>query len=146
MGWRQPEALGARALQDLLLRLRVPQSAPCPLSKSVKGKHEVDLVSHRSGGDTQCRRLVGGLVTAVLKEEDDSSSHRASPTPAPAGTQNDAGRFTLDRAMRSGMKASLSISGWVSMLCWSTLLVGCAGRRPSSADPAPTASLLSTVR
>jgi len=47
--------------------------------------------------------------------------------------------------MRSAMKASPAISGLVGLLCWSALLVGCAGRRPSSVDPVRPANLRSTV-
>lgn len=47
--------------------------------------------------------------------------------------------------MRSGVNASLSISGLVGILCWSALIVDCAGRRSSSIDPGRPASLRSTV-
>jgi len=43
------------------------------------------------------------------------------------------------------MNPSPSISSLVGLLCWSALLVGCAGRRPSSVDPVRPASLQSTV-
>jgi hypothetical protein len=43
------------------------------------------------------------------------------------------------------MKAPPSISGLVGLLCWSTLLVGCVGRRPNLVDPVGPASLRSTV-
>src|SRR5260370_30756024 len=47
--------------------------------------------------------------------------------------------------MRSGVNAPHSISGLVGLLCWSALLVGCAGRRPSPVDPVRPATLRTTV-
>jgi HEAT repeat protein len=43
------------------------------------------------------------------------------------------------------MKAAPAISGLVGLLCWSALLAGCAGRRPSSVDPVRPPNLRSTV-